>query len=76
MPRITKYKVRVLNIISLEKKRNSYFFVLFLSSFQDQQISIQDALDIFFRDENVPFNCEKCKNNNVIIKHKFKKLPR
>ncbi|KAM9226196.1 ubiquitin carboxyl-terminal hydrolase 29 [Dugong dugon] len=38
--------------------------------------SIQYSFDLFFRAEEIEYNCEKCKHKSSVAMHKFSRLPR
>ena len=38
--------------------------------------TIQDALDQFFQSETIEYTCESCEHKQVLVSHKFYRLPR
>ncbi|KAG8545635.1 hypothetical protein GDO81_020577 [Engystomops pustulosus] len=43
---------------------------------QSPSRSIQDSLDLFFRNEDLEYSCEKCSGKCAVVIHKFSRLPR
>ena len=51
---------------------------VWLSCFSDASVTstIQDALDQFFQSETIEYTCESCEHKQVLVSHKFYRLPR
>jgi ubiquitin carboxyl-terminal hydrolase 26/29/37 len=62
--------------VALKTEQNNYISINLHQEKNPFFPSIQNYFDLFFKEEEVKYNCEKCKNQNSILKNKFHQLPR
>ncbi|XP_031215278.1 ubiquitin carboxyl-terminal hydrolase 26 [Mastomys coucha] len=59
-----------------KREPNRYLSINIPQGVNDQTMSIQSALDLFFKEEELEHRCERCLYNKSVSFHKFGRLPR
>ncbi|XP_037862248.1 ubiquitin carboxyl-terminal hydrolase 29 [Chlorocebus sabaeus] len=60
----------------LKVEPNNYLSINLHQETKPLPLSIQNSLDLFFREEELEYNCEMCKHKSCVARHTFSRLSR
>ncbi|XP_003277323.3 ubiquitin carboxyl-terminal hydrolase 29 [Nomascus leucogenys] len=61
---------------ALKVEPNNYLSINLHQEAEPLPLSIQNSLDLFFREEELEYNCEMCKQKSCVARHTFSRLSR